>query len=119
MHDYKESIFGGIIISTAIILHIVFTNRSISLSKILYTVTGKEMNHSLSRIPLLLGLLCTASYLSLSKSSLYDGSDVSGLSIWGLIISGLLIGVGTSYATVGIESAAYNHLPLFSQRTIT
>jgi predicted histidine transporter YuiF (NhaC family) len=81
-------------------------------------LTGKDMSYSVTRYPLLLGLLCTASYLSLSKSSLYDSSDISGLSIWGLIISGLMMGIGTSYATVGIESAVYNHLPHFNKGAI-
>jgi hypothetical protein len=84
------------------------------MSRVLYTLTGKEMNYNLTRYPLLLGLICTASYLSMAKSSLYNTSDNSGLSIWGLIISGLLVGIGTSYATYGIESACYNHLPRFN-----
>jgi len=43
-HEYKEYMFGGVIISAAIILHIIFTNRSISMSRALYTLTGNEMN---------------------------------------------------------------------------
>jgi hypothetical protein len=64
--DYNEPIFGGVIISTSIILHTIFANRTISMSRALYTLTGKEMTHSVSRYPLLLGLLCASSYLSLT-----------------------------------------------------
>ncbi|KRX00599.1 hypothetical protein PPERSA_12818 [Pseudocohnilembus persalinus] len=118
MSDQNQAIVGGLITASAISLHVLLNNRTISMSRNLYSLVGNELNLSRTRFPLILGALAAGAAIQLKNSGLFGGSNGSDLSIWGFLIAGLFIGLGTSFAGAGIETQMWSFLPNFDRWTI-